>query len=322
MQYRLVADIGGTNIRLGFSSNGEVLSEQVSRCDSHASLEDAIAAFLSGVPHPATMAAIAVAAPVAPGGVVRMTNRPWQFSADALKSRFGFARVAILNDFAALALSLPHLSAKDVAAVQEGKPAAGAPRLVLGSGTGLGMAGLVPAPSGVFIPVATEGGHVALAVETDEEYAALALIRKRHGRVSAERILSGPGLCALADALASVRGKGEVAPASSEAIVAGMRRGDAFCSEVMSVFAGWLGAFVGDMALAWGARGGVFLGGGLLSGLGPEFLEASPFCARFAAKGRFGDYLRQVPVFLITRANPAFPGLSLTPEGGFGGMEQ
>jgi len=313
MQGRIIADVGGTSLRLGLVHEDEVVVVQETACDDWHDLATAIIAFL-GSPKVASHAApvelvVAVAAPVGMDGMVRMTNRGWQFSGDSLRESLPFSRIAILNDFEALALSLPYLEEGDVHVIRQGKPHAHAPVLVMGAGTGFGMAALVSCAKQGGQAVATEAGHASLCAETSEEQAIFAALHHVHGHVSVEKVFSGPGLVAMAHIMADLRQIHE-APATPEAIVAGMHVGDGFCRDVLAMFAGWLGRFCGDMALCWGARGGVFLAGGLLQGLGGLWLSESCFLLNFCAKGRFSSYLEAVPVRLITCPMPAFPGLA------------
>jgi glucokinase len=191
----LVGDIGATHARFGLvSPDGQLRYSRTLSDESYATIEDAIVAFLAErglLPMP-RQGAIAIASPIT-GDRVTMTNHPWSFSILALKERFGFDRLEVINDFTALALALPRLKPEDRLAVGGGSAAVGAPIGVLGPGSGLGVSGLVPSGSG-WIALTGEGGHATMAPATDRESAVLDRMRRHFDHVSAERVLSGPGL--------------------------------------------------------------------------------------------------------------------------------
>jgi glucokinase len=308
MDVWLVADIGGTNARFGLvekpgSSPAHV---RVLRVRDHPRLADAARAYLAGTAGTAARpvaACLAIAGPVA-GGRYRMNNGPWRGTAEEVRSELGLGHVEVLNDFAALALSLPSLTGDDLVPVGEpGHPVAGTPLAVLGPGTGLGVAGLVPCGAG-WLPIAGEGGQADLAAADDREREILRLLVAETGSVSSELILSGPGLARLHRLLGLVMGV-PAEPLTAADIVAG--RDDSLCAETLRTFCGLLGAFAGDVALTLGARGGVYLGGGVLPRIA-DVLAASDFRRRFAAKGPMRDYLRAIPTSLIVAATPALAG--------------
>jgi len=304
----LVGDIGGTNARFGLvSPDGVLLHSSVLADADYAGLGEAIEAYLAGrggLPRPRE-AAIAVASPVS-GDEVRFTNHPWAFSISQLRSRLGFERLEVINDFTAQALALPHLKAGDKLAVGGGTAAAGAPLAVLGPGSGLGVSGLVPA-GGRWVPLSGEGGHVTMAPATDREGAVLAAMRRHFDHVSAERVLSGPGLVNLYNALAEVDGVPAKAFTAAQISDAETGTQEPLCREATGMFCAMLGTVAGDLALTLGAKGGVYIGGGIVPRLGKRF-AASPFRERFEAKGRFRDYLAAIPSFVVTHKLPAFLG--------------
>ena len=222
--------------------------------------------------------------------------------------RLGVARLNVLNDFAALALALPALQARELRAVGSGKAAAGGPRALIGPGTGLGVAALVHGSEGRETVVSGEGGHVTLAATDDDEAAVLAWLRSKYGHVSAERALSGPGLGNLHQAWAAVQ-RVDVADLSAAEITRRALVGDdAACVAAMQLFLGFLGNVAGNLALTLGATGGVYLGGGIVPRLG-DSIQASPFRQRFEAKGRFAAYLQAIPVWVIDSSGvPALRG--------------
>jgi glucokinase len=309
---RLLADIGGTNARFALAQPGGPVSHiAVMRAADHAGVAQAAEAYLAatGLSVRPAAAAFAVASPVI-GDAIHFTNSPWSFSIAALQARLGLARLTVVNDFVAVALAVPHL--RDVERIQigSGAPAAGAPIAVLGPGTGLGVAALVPHKGG-WLPVATEGGHATLAAADEREAAIAAAMRKttRTGHLSAERALSGPGLVRLCAAIAAVDGLA-AAPDDPQRITERAIAGtDALCRATLDMFCAMLGGFAGNLALSYGALGGVYIGGGIVPDF-PDYLARSAFRARFEAKGRFRDYLAAIPTYVVAHPQPAFLGLA------------
>ena len=305
----LLADIGATNARFALTGGGGPERTLVLPCAEFASLEAAVRAFLDQTHPEATpsRAAFAVAGPVT-GDQVALTNLSWRFSIRALRSALGLDRLEVINDFAALALALPRLAPADRHQIGTGESVAGAPLAVLGPGSGLGASGLMPLPGGGWTPLSGEGGHVSLAPTDDRESAVLERLRRRFGPVSAERALSGPGLVNLYRAVAELEGR-EPAPLSAAEITQSALTGSCpLCREALELFAAFLGTVAGDLALTLGARGGVYIGGGILPRLG-DVIERSAFRNRFVEKGPQRAYLAPVPTFLITHPLPAFLGL-------------
>jgi len=318
---RVLADIGGTHARFGWQAAAGAAIEQVETLPTaaHASLSDALWHYLNalhrrGHATPA-QAAIAIATAIT-GDRVQMTNHPWSFSIAALQAEFGFTRLRVLNDFTALALALPTLGAADVVQVGGSAPVPGEAIALIGPGTGLGVSGLTPtlaadgAPS--WVPLRGEGGHVTLAARNPREQAVLDVLAQRFGHASAERALSGPGLANLHDALTRIDSPAALHPPEplldAPTITERARAGDATCAEAVALFCAFLGTVAGNLALTLGARGGVYIGGGIVPRLGEAFAR-SPFRAAFEAKGRFAAYLAPVPVFVIVAAqSPALAG--------------
>jgi len=228
------------------------------------------------------------------------------FSILALKERFGFDRLEVINDFTALALALPRLTLEDRLAVGGGIAMADAPIGVLGPGTGLGVSGLVPCESG-WVALAGEGGHATMAPATDRESVVLDRLRRHFDHVSAERVLSGPGLVNLYTTLASIDGVPAKRYTPAQIADLGIRVEDPLCAETTAMFCSMLGTMAGNLALTLGARGGVYIGGGIVPRLGHAFV-LSPFRQRFEAKGRFQPYLAAIPTFVVTHPLPAFLG--------------
>lgn len=308
---RLLGDVGGTNARWAWQAvPGAPVQDIVVRpCAESASLEESARKYLaaSGHSRPA-WASIGIATPVT-GDHVRMTNHVWSFSVAEVQRALGLQRFLVINDFTALALSLPALGPQDLRAVGGGRAVVGAPVGLLGPGTGLGVSGLMPQPGGRWAPLAGEGGHVTLAATDDREAAILAWLRRRHGHVSAERVLSGAGLVNLLEALDAVDGVAARARLPSEVTQAAVDGSDARCVQAVRLFTRFLGIVAGNLALTLGARGGVHIGGGIVPRLGAAF-DGATFRAGFEHKGRFAAYLEAIPTWVITAATPALIGAS------------
>ncbi len=303
----LLGDIGGTNLRFAWMAGEETSPLTVLPRAEYQGLADAIADHLekSGSSRPDAMA-LAVAGPVRDNRVV-MTNAGWHLDAAALGHRLGVPRVHLVNDFAATAWSLSRLSASDLVQIGGSSPPLGGIRVVCGPGTGLGVAAVVPTAEGEMV-IAGEAGHMTLAGQDAQQDAVIARLRNRFGHVSAERALSGPGLENLHAALTEAMGRKVVEHTAAE-IVIGAREGRCeMCRLAIELFCSLLGGFAGDLALAFGARGGVYLAGGILPRM-LDLLRASDFRMRFEAKGRFHDYLAPVPAFAILHPEPAILGL-------------
>ncbi|MFI6290342.1 glucokinase [Nonomuraea sp. NPDC050790] len=299
----LVADVGGTNARFGLvTAPGEAPSQvAVLAGADHASLPDAVAAYLAdhaGGVRPGA-ACVAVAGPIG-GDFYQLTNLPWSGSVRDL----GVPYAVLLNDFEALAVSLPHLGGQDLAGLGGPAPGEGI-KAVLGPGTGLGVAGLVPAERG-WIPVPGEGGHVSVPVHDEREQEIVSALRAQGlPHVEAEHVLSGPGLARLYRALALVNGAAPVDGLTASEIVA--REGDPLCAETVEVFCAMLGTFAGNVALTLGARGGVYIGGGVLPRI-VERVRAGAFRRRFEASPSMSAYLESIATTLIVAPQPALTG--------------
>ena len=306
----LLADIGGSRARFGLLDEDDRVDRvAVLDCAAHPSLIDACRAYLAehaaGVTPVA--AGFAVAAAVA-GDRVKLTNRAWSFSIEELRGELGVERVEVLNDFQALALALPLLADEDLRPLKPGDAVPGAPVGLLGPGTGLGVAGLV-LDGARAVPIASEGGHRDLAATDEREWRICRHLRQRFERVSVERVLSGPGLVNLHGAICALDGRAEDALESAAEVVDEARRGERCCLEAVELFSAWLGAVAGDLALTLGARGGIYVGGGVVPRMGDLF-DLESFRERFVAKGRFRRYLEPVPVTLIVKKATALPGVA------------
>ncbi len=303
----IVADIGGTNARFAVVDleTLETSDVRLFPCSAHPTLAAAIGAYLAELSEPPSHASIAVAAPVV-GEEIKLTNSPWSFLRQELCQAAGLEGVHVLNDFQALALSLPHLGPEELVQIGGSDPVERAPKVVLGPGTGLGMAGLVWSASS-WVAVASEGGHVCLGAHDARELTLLEHLRGDRAHLSVERALSGPGLAELYQAVAAYRGEGRTALLPNEVVARAIAKEDDIAVEALASFVTWLGRFAGDAALMYGARGGVYLGGGIppriVEALGTEIFRTS-----FEEKGRMRAFLQPIPVFVILAELAALKG--------------
>lgn len=305
----LLGDIGGTNARFALlDAAGAITQTRVLASEDHASLEAAIAAYFAAQAGrtPPRRAALAVASPVT-GDRVAFTNHPWSFSIAALKRAFGFERLVVVNDFAASAMAVPRLRPEERLTIGGGTPVDGAPIGVLGPGTGLGVSGLITTAQGPMV-IAGEGGHATMPAADARESAVLDHMRRRFDHVSAERVLSGPGLVNLYETLAEIDGVPAASFTPAQITDPAIGEKDPLCRAALAMFCAMLGTVAGDLALTLGARGGIYIAGGIVPRLGARF-ATSAFRARFEAKGRFSPYLAAIPTLVMTAAVPAFLGL-------------
>ena len=304
---RLIADIGGTNARFALvGADGLPAGERNLLVRDFPDLAAAAEAYLGG--RRAEEAVIAVATPVE-RDQVSLTNSPWTFSVAALRERLGLRELAVINDFVAQALATPHLGPGELEPIGGGgAPTAGRAVGVIGPGTGLGVSALIPGKAG-WTALPSEGGHASFAPGNAREAQVLEELRGRFGgaHVSNERVVSGQGLLNLAQALAAIDGR-RCPAASPEDVAEGARAGGCpSCREAVGLFSAALGGAAGDLALMVGARGGVFVAGGVCLKLGPLFDRAA-FRERFAAKGRLRPYLEAIPTWLVLRADTGLLG--------------
>jgi glucokinase len=321
----LLADIGGTNARFGWLPDGQAQAQHVRtlRAADHGGPAEAARAYLEGLAQTLGTAyrapragAFAVATAVG-SDHIGLTNSGWAFSRLQTQRDLGLDALLILNDFEALALSLPGLQRHQVTpipgAFTGGTPAVTRGALaVIGPGTGLGVAGLVPTRLG-WAALPGEGGHATLSAADDFESALLEAVRREHAHVSAERLLSGIGLPTLHQGVAAVLGASHSALTAGDIVDGALSGADAVCDRTVDAFCALLGSFAGNVALVMGARGGVYIGGGIVPRLGDRFFR-SAFRERFEAKGRFRDYLQAIPTALITDTLAALGGAALALE--------
>ena len=295
----LLADAGGTNIRTAWIEDGsDVRSISVSPAQHYESLSKALRAKCEADQISPSSAIIAVAGPVL-GDKVRFTNRSWEFSQLSLKDELGLQKLLVINDFAAVALSLPNWKSGDIDYVKPGIGMANSPMLAIGPGTGLGVAAVIPNEDR-WIAVAGEGGHCPAVLDGLLPAVALQRLGKR-GTVTWEAIVSGPGLSRLHSALHNLPDK-----VSPEEIQRNAVTGNDQSTSTLHVFSALLGRRAADAALLFGAWGGVFLAGGVMQALGNCF-DRVAFSEAFLEHKE--EFLNDVPVGILTAQYPAFAGL-------------
>ena len=304
---RLVGDVGGTNARFGLLTPQGLRDVRVLACADHPTFAAALRSYLAAVGVTTVRhVAIGIANPVY-GDHIQMTNHHWAFSIAQTRAELGLETFMVLNDFAVLARALPELPAHELVQVGGGTAVAGVPLGLLGAGTGLGVSGLIPTGNDGWVPLAGEGGHVSFAPYDEREVALWRLAHAHFGHVSAERLLNGAGITFMHQALAQIAG--QTAPERSAAHITrlALEGSDALCRDTVTLFCTLLGTVAADLAITLGARGGVYIGGGIVPKLG-EFFVRSPFRQRFEDKGRTSPYLRDIPVWVIHSPWPALLG--------------
>jgi len=310
---RLLADVGGTYARFTLETGPGIFEHAASlRCADYEDFHATVQAYLSALPAGASIAriknaAVAIATPVS-GDQVRITNYPWQFSIEQMRQRLHLDNLLMVNDFTALAMALPSLLPSQRRQVGAG---AALPRSVIGligAGSGLGVSGLIPANDG-WVALGTEGGHTSFSPRDARELAILQYAWRHYSHVSFERLVSGPGIELIYRALSERDGHPEQILSAPDITQRALDASDPLCLEVIEVFCGMLGTAAANLAVTQGAFGGIYIGGGIVPRLGSHF-DHSIFRQRFEDKGRFAEYLKGIPTFVITADNATLLGVS------------
>jgi glucokinase len=311
---RLLADIGGTNVRFTLEiAPGSLHALSELKQVSFRSLSDALRAYLSQPKAIAAgakqvrHAAFAIANPL-DDDWVQMTNSSWAFSIESLRLAFGFDTLQLINDFTALAMAIPGLTSDQKLQVGDGTPMAGRAIGLLGPGTGLGVSGLVP-HGGDWVALESEGGHVSFSPANECEAEILRFAWREFPHVSAERLISGMGLELIYRTLLTMSGAKQEILTAADITQRALAGECPTCDEAVELFCTMLGTVAGNLALTLGAKGGIYLGGGIVPRLGDRFVN-SGFRQRFEQKGRFSKYLAEIPTYIITAKNPALFGVS------------
>jgi glucokinase len=305
----LLADIGATNARFALLEGSEVTVAETYAVADHASPVDAARTFLAGpaAGHRPDRALIAAAGPVN-GGRIALTNASWIVDPERIAKGLNLQGVQVLNDFEALGWSLPALRPEDLVMLGTARGNERATMAVMGPGTGFGLSALAHGRNEEFVLV-TEGGHATLSSENRREDAVILELRRQLYHVSVESVLSGPGLIHLYHAIARTDGKTVPARDNSEIIEHALAGDCAVSRETLELFCAFLGGAAGNIALTLGARGGVFIAGGIAPRF-TDFLQQSAFRERFEAKGRMSAYVTRIPTAVIVHPTPAFVGLA------------
>lgn len=304
----IVADIGGTNARFATVNLKTMVLDTivVYPLINFPTLADAILHYQQqyGLTE-IKQAVIAIACPVT-DDIVNMTNGHWQFSIREMQVKLSFSILEVINDFTAIAMSLPALSEQEKYQIGTGETQQDKPCLVLGAGTGLGVAYLL-SQSSRFVPLAGEGGHISWTVTNKQEWFIQQFLMKKYGRVSAERVLSGPGLEQLYLALAAYQQTEVVALSAKEITQQALTDSSSLAYTTVQQFLASLGCFAGDLTLLLNVSGGVYIAGGIAPSI-LSLLAESDFRERFEEKGRFSNFNKQVPVYIITAPYPGLLG--------------
>ena len=306
--YALVGDVGGTNARLSLVNlaDDSISNPIIYSAIENDSLESVILKFKQETGAQFDSACIAIACPIT-GDYIKMTNNPWEFSISSMKTSLGLDNLLVINDFTAMAMSVTCLEEDALVKIGGGEPDRSAPIAVYGAGTGLGVAHVIHVGD-QWIPIPGEGGHVDLAPANMSEDMILLALRARIGHVSAERVLSGPGLVNLYEAIAMrnerVRPNLKPSDVTSGALSLPC---DPDCLEALNTFCKLMGRFGGNLALTMGTFGGVYIAGGVVPRF-IEFFRNSKFREAFEDKGRFKDFLRRIPVYVITDTKAGLRG--------------
>ncbi|WP_431225553.1 glucokinase [Serratia sp. L9] len=307
MTYALVGDVGGTNARLALCTveTGDITQAKTYSGLEFDSLEAVIRQYLAEQQLAVEDACIAIACPVT-GDWVAMTNHTWAFSIKAMQNSLGLKHLEVINDFTAVSMAIPMLSEADVLQFGGGKAHKDKPIAVYGAGTGLGVSHLVHV-NRRWVSLPGEGGHVDFAPNSEEEDVILEVLRAEVGHVSAERVLSGPGLVNLYRAIVKADHRLPEKLQPKDITERALADSCTDCRRALSLFCVIMGRFGGNLALNLGTFGGVYIAGGIVPRF-MEFFKASGFRTAFEDKGRFKDYVREIPVFMITHSQPGLLG--------------
>jgi len=307
-RYSLVADIGGTNARFALvaEATSVAIEPRNLRCAEYETIVDATLTYLDqvalGEPY---QAAISIASPVT-GDAIDMTNHSWSFSVGETRAALGLRHLKVLNDYTALALALPGLRDDQRLQVGEGQELAGHPIAVLGPGTGLGVSAAVPA-GGHWVPLECEGGHVSYGPLNAREQVIIEIVRESLEHVSAESLVSGSGLSLIYQVITRLDQGAGVKLTPGEVSQRALELDCPVAVETLSIFCSILGTVAGNLALTLGARGGVYIGGGIILRMF-DFFSRSGFRQRFEKHGRLTPYLRNIPTYVINADYLALAG--------------
>lgn len=307
----LAGDIGGTNARFALFTNGQYNESSLHTLPvaGFPDLADTIAAYCKLIGDEAkaiSKIALSVASTAEYADYMELTNNDVAFKVSDLVARFNLQQARVVNDFTAAALGIVSLPEKNLQLLHEGRADPNAAKAVLGAGTGLGVSGLISAGTH-WIPLQGQGGHVTMVAQTERELAIHKVIAEDLGHVSAERYLSGPGTVRLYNAVCELEGVAPEFTRASEITTAAIDGNCDICGEVLRLFCKNLGVVAGDLAVTLGSSGGIYIAGGIVPHLG-EYFTHSDFLYWLHYKGRFSEFVKAMPVWLVTGNEPALYG--------------
>jgi glucokinase len=304
----LVADIGGTNVRFGLSGSLGIEHIKVLSCQDYPTLADAANAYLKSAPEKPVTGAFAIACPLNGTDHVEMVNHAWDFSISDTTRKIGLEDLRVINDFMAIAHSVPWLCEADLYQVGGLAAQKNMPIGIIGPGTGLGVAAVMFSEDKPF-PISTEGGHVTMPATTTREFLLFEYLRQtKYSHISAERVVSGKGLVNLYHAICGLDNLNLPDKTPAEITDAALKKTCKASAEALDLFCHFLGVIAGNLALSYGAFGGIYIAGGIVPQLG-DYFRTSRFRESFLAKGRFSDYLSRIPAFVIMHPYPGLEGL-------------
>lgn len=306
----IVADIGGTNLRLGISGEGNVVSNlQVYQCGEYSGLAEIVADYIqkNNMANKTINACFAIACPV-DNDLISMTNLPWEFSKAALKKSLNLHSMYFINDYTAIAHAVPFLDNTQKVQIGRGDVVAKAPISICGPGTGLGVANVVNA-NDQWISLGGEGGHADFAPIDETEVKILEFLLKKYSHVSYEQLLSGLGLEQIYQALMDIRGEKPQPYTAKDISSKALNKSCDICQQTLAQFCKILGSFAGNLALTLASFGGVYIAGGIVPRF-VEYFKSSDFRSRFEEKGRLSSFNQPIPTFVITEAQPGILGAS------------
>jgi len=305
---KIIADIGGTNARFALVDKGVISDIRVLGCADFPTLADAANTYLKDSGAKPEAGAFAVATSLDGSDSVSMTNHAWAFSIKDTARSIGLGQLRVINDFMALAYAVPQLAAADSFKVGGGDAQKNMPIGIIGPGTGLGVAEVVFS-DGKPVPIATEGGHVTMPAANAREFALFEWLKaSKYHHISAERVVSGKGLVNLYQAVCGVDGLNLPEKTPADITKAALDGSCKVCVEVLDLFCHFLGVCAGNLALSYGAMGGIYIAGGIVPQLGDYFVK-SRFRDSFLDKGRFRGYVERIPTFVVTHPYPGLEGL-------------
>ncbi|WP_067520754.1 glucokinase [Endozoicomonas ascidiicola] len=301
----LVADIGGTNARFALAQNGQIIEEsiRVLPCGDYSNLDQAVADYLANQKTVVVQACMAFACPVN-SPRIKMTNNHWTFDKSEMKALLELETFKVINDFTAQALALPALPDSALVKIGSGKAIEGTAKLIIGPGTGLGVAGLKQVGSH-WLPLPGEGGHAAFSPVTPLDSDILAIIQQKMDYVSWETVLCGSGLELLFEAH-SILASNPMTLKNHE-ITTRALEGEPMCKQALEHFCSLLGRAASNSALALGAQGGVYIAGGIIPRF-PQFFAKSGFRSSFEVNDKMTGYLEGTPTSLIMHDYPGLLG--------------